>query len=190
VHQRSFRTAAGWSAAPPVVMDPGSRYARPGRDYGSPLSPLPRGAGAGTTGGGMLASFGQNRSWVRLAKCATLSCPHAGEHRRATRVQIPSAAEPRCDASRSMRAQPTGSSSSFETRARKFAFAQRFWHALLRMRTRSVAPFFTMSNSPSRSRDAVLRPGFASLLRPPSLKLRRASDHGRQSPGGGGRSPE
>ena len=63
-----------------------------------------------------------------------------------------------------------GSSSSFETRARPFVlcgFSSAC--ALLRMRTASrLRPYsyLTMSNSPSRSRNAFLRPGFATFASP------------------------
>ena len=73
-----------------------------------------------------------------------------------------------------------GSSSSFETRARPFVlcgFSSAC--ALLRMRTASrLRPYsyLTMSNSPSRSRDAFLRPGFATLLRQPESRGGRSAE--------------
>jgi hypothetical protein len=44
------------------------------------------------------------------------------------------------------------------------------------MRTSTVAAFFTMSNSPARSRGALLRPGFASLLRSPQSRGGRSAE--------------
>jgi hypothetical protein len=73
-----------------------------------------------------------------------------------------------------------GSSSSFETRARPFVlcgFSSAC--ALLRMRTASrLRPYsyLTMSNSPSRSRGACLRPGFATLLRQPESRGGRSAE--------------
>src|SRR5262249_33911114 len=84
--------------------------------------------------------------------------------------------------SRSMRAP----SSSFETRARLFLFCGiSSGRALLRMRTAELAArcrtvfgnfHLTMSNSPSRSRGALLRPGFASLLRQPESRGGRSAE--------------
>ena len=71
-------------------------------------------------------------------------------------------------------------SSSFETRARWFlSCGISSERALLRMRTAELAARrrtvrghsnLTMSNSPSRSRGACLRPGFATLLHSPRIE--------------------
>ena len=91
-----------------------------------------------------------------------------------------STAQMRCDASRSMKGEPNRSSSSFETRVRAFEFAGPLQPALLWMRTaepaarrRTVFGNFqlTMSNSPSRSHGAFLRPGVATLLRSPESRV-------------------
>src|SRR5262249_36127621 len=78
------------------------------------------------------------------------------------------------------------SSSSFETRARPFEFAKAPpARALLRMRMAELAArrrtgcgnsHLTMSNSPSRSRGAFLRPGFASLLHSPRTRGGRSAE--------------
>ena len=82
-----------------------------------------------------------------------------------------STAQMRCDASRSMRANPIARSSSFETRARAFKFAEPFsTRALLRMRTSSAYRRTFHINSPSRSRGALLRPGLATLLHRPRTR--------------------
>jgi len=96
-----------------------------------------------------------------------------------------STAQVRCDASRSMRAMPRPSS-SFETRARLFLFCGiSSERALLRMRTTELAArrrtvfghcHLTMSNSPARSRGAVLRPGLAILLRSPESRGGRSAE--------------
>jgi len=53
-----------------------------------------------------LASFGQNAGWVRFAKMRGAPRPHAEERRSAMQAQVLSAADARCDASRSMRGLP------------------------------------------------------------------------------------
>jgi hypothetical protein len=82
---RSFPTAKGWCSRP--------NGRRPGR--------RPRGAGGEP---GRWLRFGQNRSWVRLAKMRGAFSPSCrGASQRDTNAD-PSTAEPHCDASRSMRA--------------------------------------------------------------------------------------
>ena len=135
---------------------------------------LPRGAPRGDD------PDGQNARWVRFAKMRRPSerNPSASA----------STAQVRCGASRSMRACP---SSSFETRARRARIRGiSSACALLRMRTTEVTArhptvfgnsHLTMSNSHSRSRGAVLRPGlltFASLTRIEGWAERRSATRG------------
>ncbi len=81
--RRSFRTAAGWSFArtKQAILPAWLRLAKCA-----------------------LGSFDQNDRWVRFAKTRGAPRPHAEEHRSATQAQVLSAADARCDASRSMRA--------------------------------------------------------------------------------------
>jgi hypothetical protein len=110
--------------------------------------------------------------------------PHAEEHRSA-RGRLLQQPPLRCDASRSMRANSIARS-----------HPSRRAHALstLRKRLRMRAPQdedgrargsspnrfghsdLTMSNSPSRSRGACLRPGFATLLHSPRMRGGRSAE--------------
>src|SRR5262245_22170358 len=93
--------------------------------------------------------------------------PHAEEHRSRTRAQA-STAQVRCDASRSMRIPHRGG--LHPSRRAHVAF-----HPAEASSTRApqdederrVRRQLTMSNSPSRSRGAFLRPDFATLLHSP-----------------------
>ena len=93
------------------------------------------------------------------------SCPHAEEHRSAPRAQaLPPRKGARCV-------------SKHESATHRPVLILRDGAArLLRMRTSTVAAFFTMSNSPARSRGALLRPGFAFWLRSPQSRGGRSAE--------------
>ena len=108
--------------------------------------------------------------------------PHAEEHRSANGSTNAPAASERCDASRSMRATVLILRDA-RTRVRLCGSACAC--ALLRMRTAELAAGrrtafgnsqLTMSNSPSRSRGACLRPGFATSLHSPRVEGGRSAE--------------
>src|SRR5262245_13240324 len=107
-----------------------------------------------------LGSFGQNDSWVRLAKCTAFSCPHAEEPRLLTRTQ----SSPHSGAaSRSMRARrgrPRPSRRSLRSLLRTGADLEA--RALFRVRTDEAHAEPRLVAEPFRpSRRIFFRPGFA-----------------------------
>jgi hypothetical protein len=109
-------------------------------------------------------------------KCA-LSCPHAEEQRSATRAQVLPPLKPRCDASLSMRANALACPHPSRRAHARSRWRHDLAYALLRMRTDiACCKPHRLQHSPSRSRGAVLRPGFASLLRQPGSRGGRSAE--------------
>jgi len=109
-------------------------------------------------------------------KCA-LSCPHAEEHRSATRAHVLPPLKPRGDASRSMRANALACPHPSRRAHARSRWRHDLAYALLGMRTDIACCIpHRIRHSPPRSRGAFLRPGFASLLRQAPIEGWRSAE--------------